>query len=400
MRNWWNSLRKNLHTPWVAYTFAICSGVVLFLVLSHISLLWDALGAFYYYIAPVVIGIAIAYVLDPMVKFWEQRVFYKLNGKAARGLGVAITFGILIIFFAFLLIAMIPQLVSSVQMFVSNMGSYATSMNRMLRDLQEFAAQHNVDISKFTTSVGDLVGSLTDNLPKSINGILNTTISYGVDLFNGLISTIIAIYILLGKKSLLAGLKRLWRALTNETSYQRSYDFLGRCNEIMIRFILSDLLDGLIIGITNAIFMLIAGYPYVPLISIVVGVTNLAPTFGPILGAVIGAAILVLINPLFALGFLIFTIILQTVDGYIIKPKLFGGQLGVQSIWILMALIVFGRMWGAVGILLAIPIAAILDYIIRDGLLVWLERRRSIKDATVADTAGKGRKSGKEQAKR
>ena len=389
MKNWWSTLRKHLNAPWAAYTFAICSGVVLFLVLSHIALFWRALGSFYHFISPVVIGIVIAYVLDPMVKFWEEKVFRKLNSKAARGLGVTITFLILIVFIVILLVAMIPQLVSSVQMFVSNMGSYAKSLNGMLQDLQEFAAEHNVDISKFTTSVGDMVGSLTDNLPKSLNGILNTTISYGVDIFNGVISTIIAIYILLGKKSLLAGLKRLWRALTNEKSYQKSYDFLGRCNEIMIKFILADLLDGLIIGLTNAVFMLIAGYPYVPLISVVVGVTNLAPTFGPILGAVIGAAILVLINPLYALGFLIFTIILQTVDGYIIKPKLFGGQLGVQSIWILMALIVFGRMWGVVGILLAIPIAAILDYIIRDGLLVWLERRRSERDAAAAARAGK-----------
>ena len=199
-----------------------------------------------------------------------------------------------------------------------------------------------------------------------------------------MISTIVAIYILLDKVSLLAGVKRLWKALTNETSYRRSYDFLLRCNEIMIRYILFDLLDGLIIGLTNAVFMLIVHYPYVPLISVIVGVTNLAPTFGPILGGAIGCLILFLINPWYALGFLIFTIILQTVDGYILKPRLFGGQLGVPAIWILMALIVFGRMWGVIGILLAIPIAAILDFIFRDGILVWLENRRSRKNAAAA----------------
>ena len=187
MKNWWSTLRKHLNAPWAAYTFAICSGVVLFLVLSHIALFWRALGSFYHFISPVVIGIVIAYVLDPMVKFWEEKVFRKLNNKAARGLGVTITFIILIVFIVILLVAMIPQLVSSVQMFVSNMGSYAKSLNGMLQDLQEFAAEHNVDISKFTTSVGDMVGSLTDNLPKSLNGILNTTISYGVDIFNGVI---------------------------------------------------------------------------------------------------------------------------------------------------------------------------------------------------------------------
>ena len=397
MRNWWRAIRKHLGAPWAAYTFAICAGVVLFVALSHISLLWTALKAFYHYIAPVVIGIVIAYVLDPLVKFWEQKVFFKMNHKAARALGVVITFAILVVFFAVLLIAMIPQLISSIRMFIENLGGYAKSLNEMLGQLQEFAAEHNVDISNLTSSVEDMIGSLTNNLPNSVNGILNTTISYGVDIVNGVISTIVAIYILLDKVSLLAGVKRLWKALTNETSYRRSYDFMIRCNEIMIRYILFDLLDGLIIGLTNAVFMLIVHYPYAPLISVIVGVTNLAPTFGPILGGAIGCLILFLINPWYALGFLIFTIILQTVDGYIIKPRLFGGQLGVPAIWILMALIVFGRMWGVIGILLAIPIAAILDFIFRDGILVWLENRRSKKNAAAA-AARAATKSGRKNS--
>ena len=210
MRNWWRSIKKQLGEPWAAYTFAICAGVVLFVALSHISLLWTACKAFYHYIAPVVIGIVIAYVLDPMVKFWEQKVFRKMRRRAARALGVVITFSLLVLFIVILLVAMIPQLVSSIRMFVENIGAYSKSLNGMLAELQEFAAKHNVDISNFTSSAGDVIGSLTDILPKSINGILNTTISYGVDIFNGVISVIIALYILMDKDSLLAGLKRLW----------------------------------------------------------------------------------------------------------------------------------------------------------------------------------------------
>ena len=101
----------------------------------------------------------------------------------------------------------------------------------------------------------------------------------------------------------------------------------------------------------NFIFMSIVGMDYALLISVVVGVTNMAPTFGPIVGAVVGAFILVLVNPWYALWFLIFTVILQTIDGYIIKPKLFGDTLGVSSIWILITLVVGGRMFGVAGIL-------------------------------------------------
>ena len=375
--NRWAKFKRLLNRPWAAYTFAICSGVVLFLFLSHIDILWRILRGFYYVVYPVLTGIVIAYVLDPLVKFFESNVFGKLKKRnAARGLGVVLTFSLIILAIVILLVAMIPQLVSSIQMFLENLGSYSRSLNNMLKDLQEFAAQHNVDISGFTDSAGDIIGSVTRNLPQSLNKILNTTINYGVEFFNLIISCIIAIYMLMDKTRLLNGGKRLWKAITNEKSYQVSTDFLGRCNSIMVRFIMFDLLDGLLIGILNAIFMLIVGYPYVPLISVIVGVTNLAPTFGPILGALIGSMILFLINPWYSLGFLIFTIALQTVDGYIIKPKLFGGQLGVPSIWILISLIVFSRLWGVPGILLAIPFAAIIDFIYQEIILIRLESRK------------------------
>lgn len=373
----WTKIKKKLSEPWAAYTFAVCSGVVLFLFLSNLHILWNIFKAFYYFISPVLVGIVIAYILDPLVKLCENKLFAKVkNRSAARLAGVIITFALLILVIVVLLVAMIPQLVSSMQMFVENLGVYSRSFNKMLKDLQDFAAQYNIDISRLTDSVQDIFGNITRNTPSYVNRVLNTTISYSVEFFNLIISFIIAIYILMDKPRLLNGGKRLWKALTNEKSYQISNDFLGRCNAIMMEYILFDLLDGLLIGILNAAFMLIVGYPYVPLISVIVGVTNLAPTFGPILGALIGSVILVLVNPWYALGFLIFTIALQTMDGYVIKPKLFGGQLGVPSIWILIALIVFGRMWGVIGILLAIPFAAIIDFVYQDVILVRLERRR------------------------
>ena len=119
--------------------------------------------------------------------------------------------------------------------------------------------------------------------------------------------------------------------------------------------------------------MVVAGMPYVAIISVVVGVTNLAPTFGPMIGAVIGAFILVLVKPWYALLFLIFTLILQTLDGYVIKPRLFGEQLGVSAVWILISLVIGGRLLGVPGILLAIPFAAIVDFVYQDYVIKWLE---------------------------
>ena len=121
----------------------------------------------------------------------------------------------------------------------------------------------------------------------------------------------------------------------------------------------------------------IAGMPYVGLVSFVVAITNLIPTFGPVFGAVIGAFVLVLIKPWYALAFLAFTMILQIIDGYILKPRLFGSSLGVSGLWILIGVIVGGRMFGIAGILAAIPAVAILDDMYREMLLPRLEKRKA-----------------------
>ena len=159
-----------------------------------------------------------------------------------------------------------------------------------------------------------------------------------------------------------------------------------------------DLIDALIIGVVEYIFMLAVGMPYALVISVVVAVANLVPTFGPIVGAVTGVVILLLANPIYALWFLIFTVILQTIDGYILKPKMFGEVLNVPGILIMIAIVVFGRILGVVGIFLAIPFSAIIVYLLNEYAFPRLEARKKLKDsqkavaeqADAADGAGAG----------
>ncbi|MBR0375244.1 MAG: AI-2E family transporter, partial [Firmicutes bacterium] len=132
----------------------------------------------------------------------------------------------------------------------------------------------------------------------------------------------------------------------------------------------------LIVGIVTAVFMTVLGMPYAGLVSFVVAITNLIPTFGPIIGLVIGGFVLVLVKPWYALAFIVFSLVLQLLDSYLIKPKLFGDSLGVSGLWILIGIIVGGRMFGIVGILLAIPAVAILDFLYATYLLPWLEAKR------------------------
>ena len=200
------------------------------------------------------------------------------------------------------------------------------------------------------------------------------TASIGSHISAWLIGAIFAIYFLSEKDKLKTGAARLLKAILKQERYSKALPFLQKCDEILSRYIIFSLLDGTIVGIVNAVAMTIMGMPYVGLVSVIVGVTNLIPTFGPIIGAVIGAFILLLVNPTDVIGFLILTLVLQTVDGYIIKPKLFGDTFGVSGLWILAAVVVGGRVFGVIGILLAIPSMAILDYLYHEWFLPRLEK--------------------------
>ena len=171
------------------------------------------------------------------------------------------------------------------------------------------------------------------------------------------------------------------RAFFSPRAYVETVGFLKTCNGILISYIIGDLFDALLVGAANFVFMTVTGMNYKILISVIVGITNLAPTFGPIAGAIVGGLILLFANPWHAVLFLIFTIILQTIDGYVLKPKLFGNTLGISSLWILIVLIVSGRMFGIIGILIAIPLAAILDFIYKDVVIrridsKWAKKKR------------------------
>ena len=179
------------------------------------------------------------------------------------------------------------------------------------------------------------------------------------------------------KKRTITGFSRIMRLIMKEKTFNNAADLVERCNAILIRYISYDIIDGLIVGVVNFLYMVIAGLPYSVLISVIVAITNLAPTFGPIVGALIGAFILVLVNPWYAFWFIVFTIVLQTIDGYVLKPRLFGESLGVSPLMVLIAIILGGRLFQVVGILLAIPVAAILDFVFKDYVIKKLEEKHS-----------------------
>ncbi len=371
-----------LEKKWVAYTIATCSAVILFVLLMNVPILISYVQVGIGYLKPVVAAVIIAYLLNPILAFFERTIFSKIrSNKLKRSLGVFLTALAVIALFTLLLVAIIPQIIGNIVLFANNFGSYANSLLKMLGQFRQTAAKFNIDISNFTNVGDNFIKFMTQNIPKNVGSIISTSMNIGKSVFNGIVAFIIAIYLLLDKERMIKGGKHLLRLVLSDRRYAESALFWKRCNKILLSYVGGELLDSLIVGLANFLFMTVTGMNYKILVSVVVGLTNLAPTFGPIVGALIGSFVLLFANPWDALLFLIFTVIIQTVDGYILKPKLFGTSLGVSSLWILIAIILFGKIFGFMGILLAIPLAAICDFIYEDWILKKLEKRKAAKRA-------------------
>ena len=369
--------KNQLNTPWIAYTIATCSAVVLYIVLSHLDVIGRALRGLGTFVSPIVVAAIIAYILNPLVAVFETYVFKKIRSKRVRH-DLSTAFALLSFFLVviILLVALIPQVINGIVTFVGNFEIYARSLQGFLKQLQTTASNMNIDISGFITSSGDLLNTIRTLLPKNVNNIVSTSINLTVGIFESVVAFILAVYFLTAKDSIKSGFKFLLQAILSVNVYPTVVDFLRRCHNILIRYIVYDLLDGVIIGFSNGIFMKVAGMPYAVLLSMLVGVANLVPTFGPFVGGAIGALILVLVNPWYALWFLLFTFFIQMVDGYILKPRLFGDSLGVPAVRVLISIIFFGRIFGMIGVVISIPLAAILTYMYRSWIMIKLEKRR------------------------
>ncbi len=375
------NFNKNfLKQKWVSYSIATCTAVLLYMVLSHFGSIVSGLSKIMGFVRPVISAIIIAYVLNPFANVFDRKVFSGIKNQKTRWtLSVLGSLIILAAIIVLLCVALVPQLADSISTLASNMDDYLDALQELLKgvELTQQVGILGLSFGKLANFTDTILDMIQDYFAENAGNLVNKSANIGKTLFDAVISFILAIYFLLDKYNIIKNCARLMSLVMKKENFEKTTQFLGRCHDIIIKYISVDIIDGLIVGIINFLFMIILKMPYSALISVIVGLTNLAPTFGPIVGAVIGAFILVLVEPWQALAFLLFTIVLQTVDGYILKPRLFGGSLGVSALMILISIILGGRLFGVMGILIAIPFAAILDFTWRDFVLKKLEERHA-----------------------
>ena len=345
------------------YTIAvILIGCVIFRFITQwsntsklISQLWDILFPFF-------MGFLIAYILNPVVAFFQRNVSMKLlkkkSANAQRGLAILISYLVMVGFIIVCLRFIIPQLYDSIR----ELSLMIPDIYKSIMSIFEHYRENSTDM--FPGQIADMIETktlpklfeLTNNLLTNIVPMLyEASMSFAKGLFNLFIAFIVSIYMTIDKFILKNAGKRLVLAIFNENFSYRVLRTLKDCHNIFSGFIIGKSIDSLIIGLLAFVAMTILKLPYTVLISVIIGVTNMIPYFGPIIGAVPGAFILFIVSPTKCLIFIIMVFVLQQFDGLILGPKILGESTGVRPLLILFSITVGGAYFGPLGMFLGVP---------------------------------------------
>ena len=328
----------------------VFAGVAFYMALSNFDALRAQLRAWLGILSPFVWGLVIAYLLDAPVRFFES----KLGGR--RKLSILISYVLAFLVVGFLLRMVLPQIGDSLFLLAGRIPSYLDNLSVLMQN----SRLDELGLDKVLGSYQELLEKATG----MVSSFLPKIVGYGVAIGNGFISAVTAlissVYMLMGKDRLLRQLRKAVLALLPLPRARSVLEVCSHANRVFGGFIIGKIIDSSIIGVLCFVCMLLLRLPFAVLISVIVGVTNIIPFFGPFIGAVPSILILLIVDPIAALKFAVFVLLLQQFDGNILGPKILGNSTGLSALWVLVAIIVSGGLFGFAGMVVGVPLFAVL----------------------------------------
>ena len=351
---------------------AIAFTVFLIFFFINLSWFWGVLTTILGILTPFFIGFLIAYILNFPYKFLYTKAFGKMGTKhksllkLKKPLALIITYAGTIAIIVALIMVLIPQIINNLSKLVNDFPSYYKSVESTIKDLSKQISNMNLPFLH-NTSQDDIFKGVTDfftgsqDLTKSLlNWIQSFVSSFATGVYNFLMGFMISVYFLVFKEQLCLQVKKLAVAFIPIKYLPKVYEIVDITDTKCGRFLVGDIIDAAVVGVMFFITLSIFQFPYASLIAVICGVTNIIPFFGPFIGGIPSAFILLLIDPWLAFWFIIIMIILQQIDGNILKPNILGNQVGISSFWVLFSVIVGGALFGIIGFVLGTPIYAVI----------------------------------------
>lgn len=348
----------SLKKEYKKYLLLITFGVTLFIVLQNFKSVLDIIGFVLALFTPFVLGICIAFVLNVLVKFIESKLLKKVNEKFKRPISLILTFLIVFGFLTLLLFLIIPELKNAITIFIDNIPIYKESIIDFANKLNLSTETMNMVKDVVNNTLDDLGNLFKDNSGKLFELTLGVTTKIISGISNFILGLVFAIYMLIDKEKLLKQSNKFLSAFMPNNKKMKEIAKITK--NIFENFIVGQIIEAFIIGILCFIGMLILGLPYASTISVLVGFTALIPVFGAFIGTIIGGILIFVIDPIGALIFIVFIIALQQVEGNLIYPKVVGTKVGLPAIWVMLAVILGGSLYGIIGMLIGVPVFTVL----------------------------------------
>lgn len=366
---------KNINTKLKPYILLSTYIIVLAYVVLNISTVWTFFGKILGILSPFLTAIGIAFVLNIPMRLLEDKVFFFMDNSKKfpflksfkRPISIVVTLLLVVGLLATLITFIIPQLITSVSTLIDSVPSYVKSFEELVTNNLGSIAGFDKIWSDIMNAWKDIFGFASQFLGFTINHIFNLTVSITSGVINFFLSIVFAIYMLSSKELLIFQCKKFLYAHFKKRHANKILKVGRVANETFQRFIGGQCTEAVIIGTLCCIGMLILRIPYALLIGFIVGITSLIPIFGAFIGTIPSALIILIINPIKAIIFLIFIIVLQQVEGNLIYPKVVGNSIGLSAIWVMFAMLVGGSLLGFLGLLLGIPLFAVIYKLIREN---------------------------------
>lgn len=332
-----------------------------------------AFSEFFSVIGPFLAGFLIAYLINPLSEFLNIKVLKSLfrirATKIRKIIAVILSYVIVIGAIVGLMFYIIPQVADSLSKINNFISTAQTGYNEMMDWLKEFEEKNP---SWDLQPVYDLVESIpekvsafiTTSLPEMVPTIFSTSVSVISAFFDGIIAIFVSIYMLMDKPYLINNIKRFTYSLFGAEKGDKIVATAGECNKIFGEYIIGKTIDAILVGVLCWIFMTVLEMPYPLVISLIVGISNMIPYFGPIIGAVPGIILLLIVDIPYALIFAVMILIIQQIDAWYLEPRILGETTGIRPIWIIFAITVGGYLAGVLGMFLGVPVVAVLSFLL------------------------------------
>ena len=361
-------------------------------LVNHFDLLLNILDTILGILSPILIGLILAFVLNlllsPLERLWDK-LFLKENSrpivkKLRRPICLLLSFLIVLGIIFAVCFVVIPKLGSTVVDMVNTISAYVKTLDVRYDDLRATLEQYAITLPEIDLGKNDLLTKITDLLAKGGSALLNTTISVTTSVLsavvNLLMGVVFSVYILAQKETLGRQIKRLLYAVFPEKRVTPFLAFLSRVSRTFSQFVTGQTIEAVILGTLVLLGMLILRLPFAPVIAVLVGVTALIPILGSWIGAIVGALLILPSSFMQAIWFVVFLIVLQQIEGNLIYPHVVGKSVGLPGIWVFFAVIVGSGLGGIAGMLLGVPVCAVIYDEVRRAM-----RKREAAKADVQD---------------